>query len=29
MPITYESGRLPARDELLALYDCVEWTAYT
>lgn len=29
MTITYESGRLPARDELLALYDSVGWTAYT
>lgn len=29
MTITYESGRLPARDELLALYDAVGWTAYT
>lgn len=29
MTITYESGRLPARDELLALYDAVGWTSYT
>ncbi|GGL73957.1 GNAT family N-acetyltransferase [Glutamicibacter protophormiae] len=29
MTITYDSGRLPARDELLGLYDAVGWTAYT
>ncbi|MFY9679306.1 GNAT family N-acetyltransferase [Glutamicibacter protophormiae] len=29
MTFTYDSGRLPARDELLGLYDAVGWTAYT